>query len=105
MPKCKIQAARVDALIDQQTDCLQSAFAISYRDKWGFDGIDDELAQSCKNKIASEIIPKNLDLIEKSIQQGETTWIAGTDKPSIADFHWAGVLPAIEKGAWTGDEL
>jgi len=100
MPRCPVQACQVDALVDQEADAFQSARCIIYRSRFGID-IDEATAQKCKDKINDEVIPVHFAKLEKIIELGGTEWMAGTDKPSIADFQWAGILPAVRQG-WTG---
>ena len=37
------------------------------------------------------------------LEKGVTGWLAGTEHPTIADFHWASTLMAVQKG-WTGNK-
>jgi len=100
-PKCPIQAARVDAILDQEADAFQSFRCCNYADRFGFSQVDEEVMKKCKEEINEKVIPKHFELLEKQLVKGGTGWLAGTEKPTIADFQWAGILPAVKAG-WTG---
>ena len=104
IPRCPIQAAFVDAILDQEADAFQSVRCCTYKDRFGFGQVDDETIAKCKEEINEKVVPKHFELLEKQIEKGGTGWLAGTAKPSIADFQWAGILPAI-KGGWTGKKF
>jgi len=104
IPKCPFQAAKVDAIVDQEADAFQAYRVVNYNKRFGLGDLDDETLKKIKAKINAEVIPSHLELLEKQIVAGGTDWLAGTSKPSIADFQWAGILPALQKGSgWTGD--
>ena len=99
VPSCPIQACQVDALVCQETDVFQSARCVIYASKWwcGLE-LDNQTAQNCLDNINNEILPRHFENLERIIKSSPTKWIAGTDAPSIADFQWAGFLPAVKRG-------
>ena len=104
IPSCPIQAARADAICDQEADAFQAIRCCIYQERFGFDKIDKETLEKCKTEINETIIPKHFEQLEKQIESGKTIWLAGTDKPTIADFVWASWLPIMIAG-WTGKKF
>jgi len=104
IPRCPIQAAYSDAILDQEADAFQSIRCCNYADRFGLGCVDKDTIQKCKDEINDKVIPKHFELLEKQLEKGGTGWLAGTEKPTIADFQWAGILPAVKKG-WTGKQF
>merc|ERR1711976_59575 len=104
IPSDPVKAAKVNAIVDQEADVFQSARCIIYRNRFGLGSISEEKVAEIKNEINETVIPKHFELLEKMIEAGKTGWLAGTKNPSIADFQFAGILPAV-KGGWTGKKF
>lgn len=100
-PRCPVQAAYADAICDQEADALQGIRVALYKSRFGFDCVDDESIQKIKDKINDEILPKHFAMLEKKLEVGGSNWLAGTEKPSIADFQWGGIVPTLKSG-YTG---
>jgi len=102
-PKCPIQAAQVDAIIDQEADAFQAFRTIHYKKRFLCDGISDEVAADLKNKINETVIPSHFAALEKQLEKSKSGWLAGTEQPSIADFQWGSTLRGVSHG-WTGSK-
>ena len=102
-PSCPIAAAKVDAILDQEADAYQSFRAMNYKDRFGFKEMSEEDQQKYKEVINQEVIPAHYEKLSSLINNGGTGWLAGTEGPSLADFHWVSTLMACQRG-WTGKE-
>jgi len=102
-PRCPIQAAQVDAILDQEADAFAAFRAVHYRNRFGLGELTDEQTGSLKKCINADVIPKQFELLEKQLTASKTEWFASCDAPSIADFQWASCLEGVLKG-WTGDK-
>lgn len=100
-----ITAARIDAICDQEADAFASSRVAKYHNRFGFAFFEDnkELLEKVWLTINEEVLPRHLNLVSALLKKGSTGWIAGTQKPSIADFCWAPILKSVLEGKTTGD--
>lgn len=105
-PSDPILAAKVDAVVDQRGDAYAGLGVAKYKERFGFGFLVDQpdLADKAIKAWNKEIMPKHLAHLVKLIQVGNTGWIAGTKKPSIADVLWAPDLKALSDGKASGDD-
>jgi glutathione S-transferase len=82
-----IQAAKVDALMDQEADAFVGTTVLTYDLRFGIDLTPDAKEKSYE-QINETVLPGHLKNIEKCLIASPTGWIAGTDEPSPADFIW-----------------
>ena len=80
-----ILAAKIDALMDQETDMFTGTTVATYTTRFGII-LDDENKQKCMDMIVSEVLPRHLASIERQLKASATGWIAGTERPTPADF-------------------
>jgi len=98
-PSNPIMAAKADAIVDQETDAFTGYKATKYPSRLGLGFLDDPANEKLKEAAVSEnikkIIPGHLAKLEALLKLGGTDWLAGTNKPSIADFQWAPILKGL----------
>lgn len=90
-PEDPIQAARVDAALDAETDAMVGPSVVSYTTRFGID-LDDEMKEKAGKAIDSEVFPRHLGNLERLLASSKTGWVAGTAEPSPADFAWVCTL-------------
>merc|ERR1719277_1138566 len=92
--------------MDQEADAFAGIRIVKYTDRFGHGFLNDEKYKDISDGIVrdnnSEVIPRHLAFLEKQLKSNGSTWLAGTDSPSIADYFWVPQLRNIEAG-WTGD--
>uniref|UniRef100_A0A7S3NMA8 Glutathione transferase n=1 Tax=Aureoumbra lagunensis TaxID=44058 RepID=A0A7S3NMA8_9STRA len=83
-------AAKIDAIVDQRADAYTGLSVAKYKERFGFDFLNDQsdLTEIAMANWYANILPKHLDMLTKLLQAGGTSWLAGTQQPSIADFVW-----------------
>ena len=97
-PSDPLQAAAVDAALDQEADAFASYAAAKYRDRSGFAAVDDATMQKVEAAINTEVLPRHLGLLERMLAQSTTGWIANTPTPAACDFAWATQLRELRLG-------
>mmetsp|Transcript_4865 Transcript_4865/g.10246 ORF Transcript_4865/g.10246 Transcript_4865/m.10246 type:complete len:233 (-) Transcript_4865:367-1065(-) len=93
-PDDPLEAARVDAALDQEADAFTGATVATYQTRFGID-LDDAGLKRAVDLIGSEVMPRHLSNVERLLESSGTGWIAGTDEPSVADFVWG-----VRLGNW-----
>eukprot|EP00931_Biecheleriopsis_adriatica_P012804 TRINITY_DN114055_c0_g1_i1.p1 TRINITY_DN114055_c0_g1~~TRINITY_DN114055_c0_g1_i1.p1 ORF type:complete len:239 (-),score=57.83 TRINITY_DN114055_c0_g1_i1:64-780(-) len=87
-PDDPLQAARVDAVMDQLSDMTSGILCARYQDRFGFDevlgGPDGEGTKKVDEALRRKVLPRHLGAFEQMLGSG--SWLAGTEQPSIADF-------------------
>jgi prostaglandin-H2 D-isomerase / glutathione transferase len=83
-----ILAAKIDAAMAQETDAFMGPVVATYTKRFGICLEGEQAMTQSKELIANEVIPRHLAALEKLLAMSETGWIAGTEKPSPADFVW-----------------
>jgi len=103
-PKDILEAAKVDAIIDQEADAFMGVRVTRYKGRFGFkeEYLSDETWSKVEETINSEIVPGHLARLEKVLKKSTSGWLASTSGPSIADFFWVPTLKSIQ-GGWTGN--
>jgi len=95
-PEDPLLAHAVDALADQEKDFWTGAAVSKYTARFGFGALNAEenaaLLAQIRTAVHDEVKPRHLANVEAMMKAGGTAWIAGTDKPSFADFVWVGVV-------------
>jgi len=86
-PEDPLEAAKVDAIFDQENDAFMGASVASYTTRFGIE-MDDAAKQKAFDTISKETLPRQLGNVEKLLKASSTGWIGGTETPSIADFVW-----------------
>jgi glutathione S-transferase len=86
-PNDPVQAAKVDAIMDQETDAFTGVTVLTYASRFGLEQTPEEMEKTFEN-ISEEILPGHLKNVEKLLIASTTGWLASTDDPSPADFMW-----------------
>lgn len=86
-PEDPVVAAKVDAAMDQDADAFAGATVTTYSERFGFHLSDENKAKTFQI-ISDEILPRHFANVEKLLLASSTGFLAGTDKPSPADFIW-----------------
>ncbi|CAJ1942768.1 unnamed protein product [Cylindrotheca closterium] len=86
-PEDPLEAAKVDAIFDQENDAFMGATVASYTTRFGIE-MDDATKQKAFDTISKEILPRHLGNLERLLKASSTGWVAGTETPTIADFVW-----------------
>lgn len=80
-------AAKVDAILDQETDAFMGVTVASYTTRFGIH-LDEEAKKKSYETISNQVLPRHMTSLEKLFQASTTGWVAGTAEPSPADFAW-----------------
>jgi glutathione S-transferase len=86
-PSDPIQAAKVDAMMDQETDTFLGTTVLTYGTRFGIN-LSSTVKEKSYESISDEVLPRHFRNIEKCLLASPTGWLAGTDEPSPADFMW-----------------
>lgn len=84
-PSDPLQAAKVDAILDQLNDAFTGVVVEKYGRRFGFE-LDEHTSSEVRSLIASDVMPRHFDYFTSLLKSSPTFWIAGTENPSIADF-------------------
>lgn len=93
-PSDPIQAAKVDALMDQEADTFTGTTVLTYGMRFGIDLTPDVIEKS-HEYICDEVLPNHFRNIEKCLIGSPTGWLAATEEPSPADFMWYAKLSTL----------
>jgi len=98
-PSDPILAAKADALIDEEVDTFTGWRTTKYPSRFGLSFLDDaaneKYLKKAREDLIQKIIPGHLAKLEAMMKMGGTQWLAGTKKPTIADFHWGPALKSL----------
>jgi glutathione S-transferase len=86
-PSDPIQAAKVDAMMDQETDAFIGTTVLTYHRRFGID-LSPVVKKKSYERISDEVLPGHFRNIEKCLMASSTGWLAATQEPSPADFMW-----------------
>lgn len=92
-----ILAAKIDALMDEETDLFMGLTVSRYPFRFGFDavGLAGVKDRACPNtslvraKLNEDVLPRHLGHLEKILSESPSGWLAGTSGPTIADLQYA----------------
>ena len=88
-----IKAAQIDGIIDADNDIFFGITACRYKGRFGLNFLQDPehkpLLDSTYAAIDKEIVPRHLGNLQRLLEDGGTSWLAGTAEPSICDFYLA----------------
>lgn len=84
-PTDEVLAARVDALMDYDADIFHGVRVLKYKERFGFpeESFDTQLVVKA---LLDSVLPRHLGNLCKVLEESTTGWLAGTPKPTIADF-------------------
>lgn len=86
-PEDPLVAAKVDAILDQETDAFSGVTVCTYSTRFGIE-LDDSAKEKSYETISKEVLPRHLGNLEKLLEASSTGWLADTEEPSPADFAW-----------------
>ena len=93
-PVDPIAAAKVDAILAQDDDMRAGFYCMNYQSRYGFEGAlggtDSELSEVVRRELVATILPRHLGHFEKLLAASPSGWLAGTPRPTIADFYMHG---------------
>lgn len=81
-----IYAAFIDSIVDQEIDLFTGLAVSKYRERFGFGCLDDATVAIVRKSLNDDVLPRHLNFFENLLEKSTTGWIAGGEKPSIADF-------------------
>ena len=96
-----LAAAQIDSIVSEEEDMFCGISVSRYGPRFGFD-LTDEYRAQVRAKLNDEVLPKHLSFLEKKLSASGTGWLAGTKKPSIADFVFVPRLQWLVSGANDG---
>eukprot|EP00929_Paragymnodinium_shiwhaense_P083142 TRINITY_DN44181_c0_g1_i1.p1 TRINITY_DN44181_c0_g1~~TRINITY_DN44181_c0_g1_i1.p1 ORF type:complete len:228 (+),score=36.12 TRINITY_DN44181_c0_g1_i1:94-777(+) len=93
-PEDPLLAAKVDAILDLDTDMMTGHVSSQYARRFGFGGIMDRSGPpekrarygEVRTALHDEVLPRHLEALSGLVSKSASGWIAGTAGPSIADF-------------------
>ena len=93
-PDDLVKAAKVDAVLDQETDIFMGLTVSAYSSRFGFGILAEESAKTngpelfkmVRKSLNDEVLPRHLKNLEMTIDSDVGPWLGGQSQPSIADF-------------------
>ena len=82
-----IMSAKIDAILDQETDAFVGTTVTNYTTRFGI-AMDSDTQKKCFDAQSNEILPRHFGNIEKLLEKSQSGWICNTTDPTIADFAW-----------------
>eukprot|EP00977_Amphora_coffeiformis_P015625 scaffold4599_cov219-Amphora_coffeaeformis.AAC.6 len=84
-----LQAAAIDAVLDQETDAFTGVTVASYTTRFGIE-MTEEQKTAAYDLISQQVLPRHLGNLERMLTSTSNTtgWLANTEQPSPADFAW-----------------
>jgi len=103
-PEDLIEAAKVDALMDQEADMFVGLTVSTYTSRFGFGFLAEDPSKIpiIRKSINDEVLPRHLTNIERSVVTTEGPWLGGQAHPSIADFAMVYRLKSLKAGKYEG---
>ena len=103
-PSDFVQAALVDAIIDEENDLFAGLSVSRYQARFGFGFLKEhpDLLTICRKDLNDNVIPRHLKFLDDICSKSTTGWIANTNEPSIADFILVPRLKWLASGANDG---
>lgn len=96
-----LAAAHIDSIVSEEEDMFCGVSVSRYGPRFGFD-LTDEYRAQVRRKLNDEVLPRHLSFLERKLAESNTGWLAGTPKPSIADFVFVPRLQWLVSGANDG---
>ena len=93
-PEDLTSAALVDAVMDQVNDLYAGISVARYRERFGFEAVDDTALAEATKALNERIIPRHLGFFERLLKNSSSGWIANTEEPSVADF---ALVPRVQE--------
>jgi len=90
-----LAAARVDAALVAEADAFAPVGCAKYRERMGFAALEGPALAAVEAALRTDVVPRHLGFLEKALAASTTGWVAGTARPSAADFAWATQLRDI----------
>eukprot|EP01127_Copromyxa_protea_P021069 TRINITY_DN714_c0_g1_i3.p1 TRINITY_DN714_c0_g1~~TRINITY_DN714_c0_g1_i3.p1 ORF type:complete len:183 (-),score=37.11 TRINITY_DN714_c0_g1_i3:60-608(-) len=81
-----VLSALIDSIIDQEVDLFAGIGVYRYKGRFGFGHLTEEDFNKVRASLLNEVVPRHLNFFVRLLEKSSTGWIAGTEKPSIADF-------------------
>jgi prostaglandin-H2 D-isomerase / glutathione transferase len=100
-PTDPLEAAHVDAVAAAEEDFFAGISVSRYGARFGFE-MSDEYRAQVRKALNDEVLPRHLSALQKKLEASKTGWLAGTEKPSIADFVFSPRLRWLVGGANDG---
>jgi glutathione S-transferase len=91
-------AAKIDAALAAEGDAFAAYGVIKYNARNGLGFLDDAQIKTAFHEQITDILPRHFSYLERSLDSTASGWIAGTEKPSAADFAWGTKLRDISVG-------
>jgi len=82
-----VLAQRVDAAMDQANDVFMGSTVLTYGLRYAIE-LSPEAKEKSYAHFNQTVLPNHLKKVERLFEASTTGWIAGTEKPSPADFVW-----------------
>ena len=101
-PSDPIEAARIDSIVAEEEDFFSGLTISRYAGRFGYGHMTDEFRAEVRKNLNDEILPKHLSFLEMLLTNSTTGWLAGTEKPSAADFVFVPRLKWLVSGANDG---
>ena len=95
-PADALAAAAVDAALASEADAFAAVGCAKYRERHGFAALGGETLAAVELALRDEVVPRHLAQLERAL--AASGWIAGTDRPSAADFAWGTSLRDLRAG-------
>mmetsp|Transcript_59375 Transcript_59375/g.69405 ORF Transcript_59375/g.69405 Transcript_59375/m.69405 type:complete len:231 (+) Transcript_59375:88-780(+) len=83
-----LTAARIDALMDQETDAFMGATIATYAARNGISLETEDAKAKTLELLSKDVLPRHLNHLERLLKESSTGWLAGTEEPSPPDFQW-----------------
>ena len=101
-PSDPLEAARIDSIMSEEEDFFSGITISRYSARFGYGHMSDEFRAEVRKNLNSEILPRHLRFLEGLLVDSKTGWLAGTEKPSAADFVFVPRLRWLVSGANDG---
>ena len=101
-PSDPLEAARIDSIISEEEDFFSGITISRYSARFGYGHMSEEFRAEVRKNLNDEVLPKHLRFLEGLLGDSKTGWLAGTEKPSAADFAFVPRLRWLVSGANDG---
>ena len=96
-PADALQAAAVDAALAAEADAFAPLGCAKYRERHGFAALEGAALAAVERALREEVLPRHLGHLERALPHAGG-WVAGTERPSAADFAWGTSLRELRAG-------